>query len=350
MLICVFLLLFTQVSASSFLLHNRTKRQAKSKCPSCQKSSLCAPKYELFPGHTACLPKSASAKPIVWTEAEKMEIVTHHNQLRAAVQPPAANMLKMSWDSELEMLAKRWAEACKKNEKGSFYHDDIRFIPGRFHVGQNLAWGFSTIKESTTAWNNENADYAQYFNTLLQNFPPGPQVGHYTQLVWASSSLIGCAASTCDTTNYYVCNYGPGGNNMPFSSPYIQGRTAGEMCSDHKTSDGLCDCGGLACENFGYTNAADCSCNCSYTGKEPPRCSLDCGKPDGHYCGTQASFMAEHCTKAYMVASCPHLCGICPCAESKYTSTMCSRSDPSINHVGHVFTQMIAVFLLALLF
>ncbi|BFZ03590.1 hypothetical protein BsWGS_06629 [Bradybaena similaris] len=355
MLICVFLLVFAQVSTSSFVLHNIAKRHAERNC-SCSNSSRCAPKYELFPGHTACLNKSAVAKPIALTDAEKKEIVDQHNQLRSSVKPAAANMLKMKWDPELEMLAKRWVEACQIDIRGYILSDKVRNIPGRFDVGQNSATDYSTIKETIDEWFEERHDYTtRYSNVELFQWP-GPEISHYTQLAWASSSLIGCAASWCNKMKYFVCDYGPTGNIFPFKSPYEKLEYDRASCKNSTSSENLCDCGALACQNDAKTNALQCSCNCTYPSQVPPYCALDCSKDDDQLCGRN-EFQTKHCNISYIVAACPHLCGICPCSDAKYScygsggsDSDGHKSDSNINHVGHVFTQMIAVFLLALLF
>ena len=77
------------------------------------------------------------------TEADKNVIVSLHNKFRSQValgqesrglpgpQPPAANMLEMTWDNELAAVAQRWADQCQ------FGHDSIRDV-SRFRVGQNV--------------------------------------------------------------------------------------------------------------------------------------------------------------------------------------------------------------------
>ena len=77
------------------------------------------------------------------TNGDKNVIVSLHNKLRSQValgqefrgvagaQPPASNMLEMSWDDELAVVAQRWADQCQ------FGHDSVRDV-GRFKVGQNV--------------------------------------------------------------------------------------------------------------------------------------------------------------------------------------------------------------------
>ena len=72
-------------------------------------------------------------------------------------------------------------------------------------------------------------------------------VGHYTQLVWADTYLVGCAAvrwyrdsSKTQTDIFYVCNYGPTGNyeNVPL---YQIGEACSACPSDFPIcQDGLC--------------------------------------------------------------------------------------------------------------
>ena len=37
-------------------------------------------------------------------------------------------------------------------------------------------------------------------------------VAHYTQIVWPTTTEIGCALASSPTTDYFVCRYAPTGN------------------------------------------------------------------------------------------------------------------------------------------
>jgi hypothetical protein len=37
-------------------------------------------------------------------------------------------------------------------------------------------------------------------------------VGHFTQLVWAATTRIGCGVAHCSNADVWVCNYDPPGN------------------------------------------------------------------------------------------------------------------------------------------
>lgn len=65
------------------------------------------------------------------------------------------------------------------------------------------------------------------------------QTGHYTQLLWADTTLIGCGFKMFFEAGWwkklYTCNYGPAGNII-FSQMYLQGAPcsacpAGTSCS-----------------------------------------------------------------------------------------------------------------------
>jgi hypothetical protein len=56
-----------------------------------------------------------------------------------------------------------------------------------------------------------------------QNFRPGVfpdnsrtgewhDVAHYTQIVWPTTTEVGCALASSATTDYFVCRYAPTGN------------------------------------------------------------------------------------------------------------------------------------------
>lgn len=188
------------------------------------------------------------------SENEKRALVSAHNQLRARVasgsesrgrpgrQPPAADMMEMTWDDELATVAQRWADQC------NFGHDTERSV-SRFQVGQNVAIRSNSNRQPkgeenrkmVQAWydevdlfsRNEVGSYRFDFST-----------GHYTQVVWAKTDKVGCGVTVFQDGGFFstllVCNYGPAGN-FQGEPIYTQGGTcracpAGTSC----TSQGLC--------------------------------------------------------------------------------------------------------------
>ena len=89
-------------------------------------------------------------------------------------------------------------------------------------MGQNLAAGYPPGAFSITAfvngWAAEAADYDYASNTCA----PGKVCGHYTQIVWRSTTSLGCVLHTCaggtpppgfpGSWDYLVCDYAPPGN------------------------------------------------------------------------------------------------------------------------------------------
>jgi len=41
-------------------------------------------------------------------------------------------------------------------------------------------------------------------------------VAHYTQIVWPTTTEVGCALASSATTDYFVCRYAPTGNKDGF--------------------------------------------------------------------------------------------------------------------------------------
>ncbi|XP_012937597.1 serotriflin [Aplysia californica] len=293
--------------------------------------------------HTACLDKSPVARSRVPTEAEKKEIVDLHNQLRARVQPPATNMLKLSWDDELAMLAQKWAEACDK-EDGELHHDTYRSIPGRFSVGQNLMMGGKNFKGGINGWYIEHKDYTYGEKTGPAEFARA-LIGHYTQLAWARTYKIGCGAADCDGRSFFVCNYGPAGNIVPFKGPYETGR----RCSKCKTcvDDGLCDCKHSECYGSSTLNTETCACECKkFDFLEAPDCHVNCtgsGK-DARQCGRKKNFVEKKCTEGFVQAACPHQCRVCPYSDPSYKDDTAELTSPSML-MTWVLTTLTVAFL-----
>ncbi|KAJ8912259.1 hypothetical protein NQ315_008850 [Exocentrus adspersus] len=212
------------------------------------KSRYCRLPCELFiepVSHTVCdrsLEKCGAAsncgsdfRVVKLDDDDRQYILDIHNYLRNKValgyekrgfQPQAANIKAMSYNKELEFIAQCWANTCNGNP---LIHDVCRRTEEYAHVGQNLGFTNSSspkidivksIKDLTLLWYDE----VDLFNTswIRDTRDRAVKVGHYTQLIWADSMEIGCAATFYSTTDpstkrkwhhlVFVCNYGPGGN------------------------------------------------------------------------------------------------------------------------------------------
>ncbi len=125
-------------------------------------------------------------------------ILDRHNHWRAEV-----GVAPLQWSDELADVAYQWAKYLKKDGCG-FYHSDYGF-------GENL-WkgttGYYTVGDAIDSWASEKVDY----NYKRNKCRSGAVCGHYTQLVWANSTEVGCAQIECDGFTIWVCEYNPPGN------------------------------------------------------------------------------------------------------------------------------------------
>jgi hypothetical protein len=132
-----------------------------------------------------------------------------HNAVRAAhgVGP-------LTWDPALAAIAQGWAEQCVDNEApiGLIDHNPDRSATYPEYVGENVygSGGAPSGTDAVALWVSEEADYDYPSNTCSDI------CGHYTQVVWAATTKVGCGIHTCPGLAYggtVVCNYAPGGND-----------------------------------------------------------------------------------------------------------------------------------------
>jgi pathogenesis-related protein 1 len=126
-----------------------------------------------------------------------------HNQLRAQVSVPG-----LVWDPALAAIAQAYADGCR------FQHS------GRDGVGENLAANAppgNTAAQAFQTWADEKPFYSYASNSCAA----GKECGHYTQVVWRTTTRLGCGVTACTTGSpfsgfprweLWVCNYAPAGN------------------------------------------------------------------------------------------------------------------------------------------
>ncbi len=133
----------------------------------------------------------------VFAEVDPDEALEAHNDVRAAVnqggypgQPtPNPALPMMMWDQTLADGAKAYAEQCL------WAHSDERI-----NVGENLYATNSLTRTITDAAENWASEYQNYiFQTGACMAEP---CGHYTQMVWFDSILVGCGEAVCDPLKY----------------------------------------------------------------------------------------------------------------------------------------------------
>jgi len=109
----------------------------------------------------------------------------------------------LSWENLLASKAEQWAAHCQ------FKHSGGTLGP----FGENLAAGTGKaydIAAAVKSWTDEVSSYN----------PNHPVPSHFTQVVWKSTTKVGCAVRMCNgifdpkfgPAKFVVCEYSPQGN------------------------------------------------------------------------------------------------------------------------------------------
>lgn len=136
-------------------------------------------------------------------------IVAAHNLARSRVQPAAPSPIPpLEWSETDAAVARDYAARC------NYAHN-----PNRGPRGENI-YASSGLKNTPAqvvlAWESEKDDY----NYAANSCAPGKACGHYTQVVWAQTTTVGCAVQSCSVNSpfgggsweLWVCDYSPAGN------------------------------------------------------------------------------------------------------------------------------------------
>ena len=133
------------------------------------------------------------------------EMLAAHNAARANVSPPANPPIPdLEWSMKVADTAQAHANKCRFQHSSSLYGENI------FATSSS-----ATPQAVVDSWVSEK----QYYN--YGNNSCSDVCGHYTQVVWADSTKLGCAMANCTKNSplgggdweLWVCNYDPPGNS-----------------------------------------------------------------------------------------------------------------------------------------
>jgi hypothetical protein len=132
-------------------------------------------------------------------------VLAAHNAERAAMNVPP-----LVWDPVLGNGAAAYAQQMAMT--GRFEHSDRSQRRG---IGENL-WmgthGAFTVEAMVRAWASEKRMFVP--GVFPNNSRSGNwmDVAHYTQMIWPTTTRIGCALASTSRTDYLICRYSPAGN------------------------------------------------------------------------------------------------------------------------------------------
>uniref|UniRef100_A0A8C5G0H0 EGF-like domain-containing protein n=1 Tax=Gouania willdenowi TaxID=441366 RepID=A0A8C5G0H0_GOUWI len=191
------------------------------------------------------------------------------------------------------------------------------------HIGWNVrlsVYGTASFSDILDSWFEEEKNFLYLSGQCREN----ATCQHYTQLIWATSSQVGCASHLCprdeDLWEIFVCAYYPGGNwelngqlVMPYRSGLYCSLCTSSMSGCYKLWEhvsGLCEipknpCR-MSCGQNGHLNVSLCKCNCEpgFTGRFcQVRCSGRC--VHGHFKEEECSCV---CDVGFGGADCAGIC------------------------------------------
>lgn len=147
--------------------------------------------------------------------------IAAHNKWRAAIGVSE----ELAYSPVLAKSAQAWVNHLKQSN-----HCRMRHSKPNGKYGENLFWASAlqwsdgrkqlqavSPEQVVDSWGGEIADYDYASNSCKQ----GKMCGHYTQMVWRTTSTVGCAMAVCKDSReqIWACQYQPAGNRVG-SRPY----------------------------------------------------------------------------------------------------------------------------------
>ena len=131
-------------------------------------------------------------------------ILDEHNRERAEVRSPP-----LHWDPQLAAGAEAYANVLART--GQLVHAPRA---GRGIERENLSSGnlWWTPRQMINNWLKEKRDFKPGIYPDVSTTGRWEDVSHYTQMIWPTTTSLGCGFASGSGLQWLVCRYSPGGN------------------------------------------------------------------------------------------------------------------------------------------
>jgi uncharacterized protein YkwD len=124
------------------------------------------------------------------------EMLAEHNRVRTRAGVP-----ELAWSEDLARAAQAWADTLIAEQRfehqpNGKYGENLYRVTGRRVRPQRVV----------ATWASEAADFDREANRCQS------VCGHYTQIVWRTTTEVGCAVARGGSREVWVCEYAPPGN------------------------------------------------------------------------------------------------------------------------------------------
>ena len=148
---------------------------------------------------------AASALPPITATQFPVRILAAQNAMRAR-----AGVRPLVWDNTLATGAAAWAQHMALT--GVFQHSDRHARRG---IGENMWYGsrgYYSPEAMTGLWATEGRNFVPGVFPNVSRTGNWYDVSHYTQVIWPTTTRVGCVLASNARTDYLVCRYAPAGN------------------------------------------------------------------------------------------------------------------------------------------
>jgi hypothetical protein len=132
-------------------------------------------------------------------------LIAAHNAERMVMRVPL-----MAWDPALATGAATYARQLAYS--GTFAHSDRSARRG---IGENLWMGTSrafSLEQMVGTWISERQWFRQGIFPNVSRSGGWARVGHYSQIIWPTTTRVGCGLANGRGRDVLVCRYAPAGN------------------------------------------------------------------------------------------------------------------------------------------